>query len=83
MSKWPELARMAPSFMAAKCSRRSTSRSPVTVTKMSPSRAASSMGTTRKPSMTASSARNGSTSVTYTWAPMPRARIDTPLPQYP
>ena len=79
MSKWPELARMAPSFMASKCSDRSTSRSPVTVMKMSPSRAASIIGSTRNPSMTASSARSGSTSVTTTWAPMPRARLDDAL----
>ncbi len=47
---------------------------PVTVQKTSPSLAASSMGITRKPSITASSAFVGSTSVTMTSAPMPRAR---------
>ena len=43
--------------------------SPVTVTKMSPIVAASAIGMTRKPSMAASRARSGSTSVTMTWRP--------------
>src|SRR5690606_25804366 len=43
---------------------------------MSPSAAARSMGRTRKPSMAASSARIGSTSVTITLAPAPRARCE-------
>ena len=49
--------------------------SPVTVMKMSPSRAASSAGITSKPSITASSACSGSTSHTITWAPRPFARM--------
>src|SRR2546422_301544 len=35
------------------------------------------------PSITASSARRGSTSVTITWAPMPLARAATPRPHIP
>ncbi len=81
MSKWPELATMAPSCIRSKCSARRTSRLPVTVMKMSPSAAATSMGSTRNPSMTASRARSGLISVTMTWAPCPRARLATPLPQ--
>ena len=57
--------------------------SPVTVMKMSPSGAASAMGMTRKPSITASRARTGFTSVTMTCAPMPRARMATPRPHQP
>ena len=52
--------------------------SPVTVMKRSPILAASAIGITWKPSMTASRARSGSTSVTMTLAPMPLARIATP-----
>ena len=55
--KWPELATMAPFFISSKCSWRSTLLLPVTVTKTSPILAASAMDMTRKPSMTASSAR--------------------------
>src|SRR5439155_17759250 len=47
---------------------------PVTVTNTSPTSAALAIGITWKPSMTASSARRGSTSVTITWAPIPLAR---------
>ncbi len=57
--------------------------SPVTVTKMSPSGAASSIGMTRKPSITASMALSGSTSVTMTCAPIPRARCASPRPHQP
>ncbi len=60
-----------------------TDLSPVAVTKMSPTSAASSIGITSKPSITASSARIGSTSVTITCAPMPFARIATPRPHQP
>jgi hypothetical protein len=60
-----------------------TDLSPVAVTKMSPWRAACSIGSTWKPSITASSARSGSTSVTTTWAPMPFARLATPRPHQP
>ena len=69
---------MAPSFMAAKCSPRMTWTLPVKVTKQSPSGAASAIGMTSKPSIRASSAGSGSTSVTITWAPAPRARIAKP-----
>ena len=41
--KWPLLATIAPSFMAAKCSRRSTDLLPVTVTNTSPRGAASAI----------------------------------------
>ena len=57
--------------------------SPVSVQKRSPIGAASFMLITRKPSMTASSARSGLTSVTMTFAPMPRARAAKPRPHIP
>ena len=47
---------MAPSFISSMCSPRITLVSPVTVMKMSPTRAASRIGITRYPSITASSA---------------------------
>ena len=82
-SKWPALERIAPSFIIGKCRAEITSSQPVTVTKMSPRLAASSMERTVKPSMCASMARTGSTSVTMTRAPRPCARIATPLPHQP
>ena len=82
-SKWPALVRMALCFITAKCFGVMTSLQPVTVTKMSPYLAASSMGMTRKPFMVASRALKGSTSVTMTLAPMPAARMATPLPHQP
>ena len=82
-SKWPEFAMIAPDFIVSKDGTSMTFTSPVTVMKTSPMGAASAIGMTRKPSMTASSARSGSISVTMTWAPMPRARIATPLPHHP
>src|SRR5579884_822332 len=45
--KWPELARTAPSFISRMCSTRITFTFPVSVTKMSPTGAASAIGTTR------------------------------------
>ena len=57
--------------------------SPVAVMKMSPIAAASAIGMTRKPSMTASSAFSGSTSVTMTLAPRPLARMAMPRPHQP
>ena len=45
--------------------------------------AARSIGSPSYPSMTASSARIGSVSVTITCDPIPRARIATPLPHQP
>ncbi len=74
---------MAPSFITSMWWRSMTLMSPVSVMKMSPSFAASAIGITRKPSMTASSAGSGSTSVTMTCAPMPRAREATPRPHQP
>ena len=68
--KWPELQTIAPSFIFSKCSCAMTVLLPVTVTKMSPILAASFMGITRKPSITASMALVGSISVTMTSAPM-------------
>ena len=50
---------------------------------MSPTEAASAMVITRKPSITASKAGSGSTSVTITLAPIPRARIANPRPHQP
>ncbi len=81
--KWPVFARIAPSFMRSMCSRAITCLSPVAVQKMSPISAAFAIESTSKPSITASSARIGSTSVTITWAPMPRAREATPRPTQP
>ena len=65
-SKWPLLQTIAPSFIAAKCSRRMMCLLPVTVMKMSPTLAASAIGMTAKPSIAASRAAIGSTSVTMT-----------------
>jgi hypothetical protein len=81
--KWPELEMTAPSFIFSKCSWVRMDLLPVTVMKTSPTFAASFMGITRKPSMTASSARTGFISVTMTSAPRPLARIATPLPHQP
>jgi len=57
----------------------------VIVTEMntSPTFAASTPGMTSKPSISASSARSGSTSQTITWAPWPLARMATPRPHQP
>src|SRR6185369_1289640 len=66
--KCPELETMAPFFMTSKCSFARTFLLPVTVQKTSPIRAASGMDMTRKPSMTASRALVGSTSVMMTSA---------------
>jgi lipopolysaccharide export system permease protein len=82
-SKCPEFATTAPSFIASKCRAVMTRMSPVSVTKMSPIGAASSMGITRKPSIVASSAFSASTSVTTTDAPSPLARNASPLPHQP
>ena len=60
-----------------------TQAQPVTVTKKSPIFAASRMGMTSNPSITASIALIGSTSVTTTLAPRPFARMATPLPHQP
>ena len=65
------------------CAMSMTWMSPVALQKMCPISAASAMGMTRKPSITASSARRGSISVTMTLAPMPRARMAMPLPHQP
>ena len=81
--KWPLLQTMAPSGMAWKCSLRMMPLLPVTVTKSWPILAASAMVMTSKPSITASSARVGSISVTITRAPAPRARRATPRPTQP
>src|SRR5271165_3920197 len=72
--KWPEFEMIAPSFISSKCSLVSTLLLPVTVQKTSPSFAASVIDITRKPSITASRALVGSTSVMITSAPLPRAR---------
>ena len=69
--------------MTARCSALITSTDPVAVTKTSPSDAAWPIGSTRKPRSDASSARTGSTSVTMTSAPKPRARSATPRPLAP
>ena len=82
-SKCPALARMALCFIFSKCLAVMTSRQPVAVTKISPIGAASSIVITRNPSITASSARKGFTSVTITFAPSPFARIAMPFEQKP
>ena len=82
-SKWPVLARIEPSFIRAMCSAVITPLSPVAVQKMSPISAAFAIGSTSKPSIAASSARIGSTSVTITCAPIPLARDATPRPTQP
>ena len=56
---------------------------PVRVMNMSPTEAASSIVITLCPSIAASSARTGLTSVTMVLAPMPLARMATPLPHQP
>ena len=81
--KWPVLATIAPSFIWSKCSPRITSLSPVAVQKMSPCGAAAAIVETRKPSIAACNARRGSTSVTITCAPSPRARSARPRPHPP
>src|SRR6266540_4132048 len=50
-SKWPELHRIAPSFICRKCSLRITPVSPVKVMNSSPSWAASRIGMTRNPAI--------------------------------
>ena len=77
------LQTMASFFMAFMCSWLMTSTLPVAVTKMSPTGAASSMVTTRKPSIAACRAQIGSISVTNTVAPMPRRAWAQPLPTSP
>ena len=74
---------MAPSFITRKSSWSMTLLQPVTVTKKSPTLAASFIGITSKPSMTASMALTGLISVTITRAPRPLARMATPLPHQP
>ena len=81
--KWPVFDRIAPSFISSKCSRAITFLSPVAVQNMSPIFAAAAIESTSKPSIVASSARIGSTSVTITCAPSPRARDATPRPTQP
>ena len=65
------------------CSMPMTRALPVAVTKMSPTGAASSMVTTRKPSIAAWSAQMGSISVTQTIAPSERRACAQPLPTSP
>src|SRR5207247_787188 len=65
------------------CSTRTTCVFPVRVTKTSPIRAASAIGTTLNPSICASSAFSGSISVTITFPPAPRARCANPRPHHP
>ena len=82
-SKWPALASTQPPLATARWAAPTTALSPVAVTMKSDTGAASSSGMTRKPSMVASSARSGATSVTITFAPMPRARMAMPRPHQP
>src|SRR6202790_5507480 len=81
--KCPEFEMIAPSFIKSKCSLVSTLLLPVTVQNTTPSLAASAIDITRKPSITASSAFVGSTSVMITSAPLPRARLASPRPHQP
>ena len=82
-SKWPLFAMIVPSRIAAKCSRRKTLTLPVAVTNSSPQAAASPAVMTWKPSISASSARTGSTSMIVTWAPIPDIRDAIPFPTQP
>ena len=82
-SKWPALQQMAPSFILSSSRAVITSLQPVAVMKRSPIGAASNICITRKPSIEASRALTGSTSVTMTRAPSPLARIAMPLPHRP
>ena len=82
-AKWPALQQMAPSFILSSSRAVITSLQPVAVMKRSPIGAASNICITRKPSIEASRALTGSTSVTMTRAPSPLARIAMPLPQRP
>ena len=82
-SKCPALQSIAPSFISMKSSSSITPAQPVTVTKKSPYFAASFIGITSNPSITASIALTGSISVTITRAPRAFALIDTPLPHQP
>ncbi len=72
-----------PSFMTARASLATMSLQPVTVMTMSATFAASTMGMTSNPSILASMALMGSTSVTMTDAPRPLARMATPFPHHP
>ena len=74
---------IAPSFIAAKCSRRKTLTLPVAVTNRSPHAAASPTVITWNPSISASIARTGLTSITATCAPWPAIRLEMPLPTQP
>ena len=65
------------------CSFVMTSRMPVQVMNTWPVLHAFDMGSTSNPSMNASSALTGSTSVTTTREPMPRHLAATPLPTQP
>ena len=81
--KWPLLATTASSFMSWKWFPSIACLPPVTVMNTSPSGAACSIVITRWPSITASSARTGLTSVTMTCDPIPRARMAMPRPHQP
>ena len=83
LSKWPTLPMMHPSFMAAMCSAAMTSLQPVTVMTMSAILTASAILMTSRPSILASIAFTGSTSVTMTVAPRPLALMATPFPHHP
>src|SRR3989344_3867385 len=82
-SKCPELHTMAPSFITLNSSAPMTLMFPVTVQKISPTDAALRIVVTKNPSIAASSAFTGSISVTMTPAPIPLARMASPLPHQP
>ena len=81
--KCPEFAIIAPCFIMLKWLFLITFILPVTVQKISPILAALLIGITLKPSITASRAAVGSTSVIITFAPIPFARIARPFPHHP
>ena len=81
--KCPEFASIHPSFMYLKSSPEMMSALPVTVMIKSDCFTASRIVITLYPSILASKARIGSTSVTMTSAPKPAARSASPLPHHP
>ena len=81
--KWPELQIIAPSFMRSEVLAADDVAVAGDGDEHVADGAASAIGLTWKPSIAASRARIGSTSVTMTVLPSPRARRATPLPHQP
>src|SRR6059058_5809011 len=83
LSKWPAFPRTPWSFSPGKCAAVTMSLHPVAEMMKSAIRQAFCIGRTSNPSIVASIALTGSTSVTMTRAPIPRARIAIPRPVQP